>query len=192
MRARDQIRSTLDSKLLQSGYFVGLSPTAVGGQRSELLRVCRASGTAQVVMKAILAGILQSVHTDIHEMMPDAKNPRRPVDIPEAYPKISVFTNLMEALELAWVMRSGSSHLLEEAAGKTAKLKPSDFNTWSLNESGLACLVELLMHTGETPDRNSSNETASEPEEGTEMDKEGGEEEQMNPEMIFPIVHKGD
>ncbi|RVX21167.1 hypothetical protein CK203_001855 [Vitis vinifera] len=192
MRARDQIRSTLDSKLLQSGHFIGLSPTAVGDQSSELLRVCRASGTAQVVMKAILAGILQSTHTDIHEMRADAKNPRRPVDIPEAYPKISVFTNIIEALELAWVTTSGSSHLLREAAGKSATLQPSDFNTWSLNESGVVCLVELLVHTGETLDRNSSNQPRSEPEEGTEINKEGGEDEQMNPEIIFPIMHKGD
>lgn len=188
MRARDQIRSTLDSKLLRSGHFIGLSPTAVGDQSSELLRVCRASGTAQVVMKAILAGILQSTHTDIHEMRADAKNPRRPVDIPEAYPKISVFTNIIEALELAWVTTSGSSHLLREAAGKSATLQPSDFNTWSLNESGVFCLVELLVHTGETLDRNSSNQPRSEPEEGTEINKEGGEDEQMNPEIIFPII----
>ena len=155
--------------------------------------MCRTSGTAQVVMKAVLAGYLQSVHTNIHEMKPDTENPSRPADIPEAYPKISVFTNLMEALELAWAVSSGSSHLLREAAGgKPAMLKPSDFNTWSLNKSGIVCLVEPLMHPGETSDRNSSNQPASEPKEGTEIDKEGGEDEEMNTEMIFPVMHRGD
>lgn len=196
MRARDQLRSSLDSKLLKSGYFIGTSPTAVGDQRSELLRVCRASGTSQVVMKAILSGILQSVHINIHEMKPDAEHPSRPVDIPEAYPKISVFTSIMEAVELAWVATSSSSQLQRKApAGKPETEWPSDFNTWSLKESGLACLVEVLTKKpGETsnPDRSGgSNQPSTEPGGGWQINKDGRGDEPMNPEIIFPIMHYG-
>lgn len=158
LKARAQVQPILHARLQQYGHFIGLSPTAVGSQASELLRAVRMSDAAQLVMKAFPVGLLNPTHCDIHDLRPHIHNGRAAANGPESYPTIVVFTNIVEALQFIWVIATDQGHLLR-AENRPGGVHPVGFKVWCLNRSGLACLLRVLIYAGELPVRPANHQT---------------------------------
>lgn len=123
-KSRRKIETIANKALSRFGQVPGKSPSAVGNQDSGLLKVLRTSAATKMVSSAILTGSLRSKHIDIQDMRPQDKCDNENVSVidQQAFPSISVFSNLVEALEIAWVISSGNSHLLKEKEHGELKL----------------------------------------------------------------------
>ncbi|KAL5753621.1 hypothetical protein ACOSP7_021841 [Xanthoceras sorbifolium] len=103
------IETIVHNKLSQFGHHPKKSPSAVENQDSGRVRVLRTSSSTKVVGEAILSGSLKSNHIEIQDMRPKQK-----CGDDSGSKIISVFTNLVEAVEVFWVIASGESDLLNE------------------------------------------------------------------------------
>ena len=151
-KAREQVEPVLRAGLQRYGHFTGKSPTAVGSQSSELLRAGRMSDAAELVMKAFPIGLLNFTHCDIHDLRPYRQNGGTVGNGRESYPTIVVFSNIVEALQFIWVIATDEGHLLRPE-NRPGGVRPSGFKVWCLNQSGLACLLRVLIYAGEMPER---------------------------------------
>ncbi|KDO41159.1 hypothetical protein CISIN_1g041126mg [Citrus sinensis] len=145
-KSRRKIEKIANKALSRFGQVPGKSLSAVGNQDSGLLKVLRTSAATKMVSNAILTGSLRSRHIDIQDMRPQDKcnNENVSAIYQQAFPSISVFNNLVEAVEIAWVISSGDSHLLKEK--KIGELKVLvGFQIWRLNQEGIVAFVEKLI-----------------------------------------------
>ncbi|KAK3212004.1 hypothetical protein Dsin_016710 [Dipteronia sinensis] len=139
------IKIIVHNTLSQFGHHPGKSPSAVGDQESSKLKVDRTSAFTKMVGDAILSGSLKPNHIDIQDMKPKQKcgdSGISATNSEQAFASISLFTNLVEALELFWVIAHGKSHLLKE---KNTNLKELvGFKMWRLNQLGIAAFMKKL------------------------------------------------
>ncbi|KAL5751661.1 hypothetical protein ACOSQ2_022168 [Xanthoceras sorbifolium] len=131
------IEAIVHNKLSQFGHYPGKSPSAVGNQDSGRVRVLRTSSSIKLVGEAILSGSLKSNHIEIQDMRPKHK-----CGGDTTIASISVFTNLVEALEVFLVIASGKSELSKEKITSLQEL--IGFKTWRLNQLGIATFMEKL------------------------------------------------
>ncbi|KAL5818286.1 hypothetical protein ACOSQ4_022128 [Xanthoceras sorbifolium] len=141
------IEAIVHNKLSQFGHHPGKSPSAVGNQYSGLVRVLRTSSSTKMVGVAILSGSLKSNHIEIQDMRSKQKcgdDSGNSDDImsKQMFASISVFTNLVEAVEVFWVIASGKSDLLNKKITSLQELV--GFKMWRLNQLGIAAFMEKL------------------------------------------------
>ncbi|KAJ0039522.1 hypothetical protein Pint_26694 [Pistacia integerrima] len=120
-KMRTQIENIAHNTLAQFGHSPGKSLSTVGSQASGLLRALRTSASTKMVGDAILSGALKAMHIEIQDLRPQQKcseQDNQSIIFQQAFPSICVFSNLVEAVEVAWVAANGESHLLKEKPAK--------------------------------------------------------------------------
>lgn len=146
-KMRAQIENIAHNTLAQFGHSPGKSLSAVGSQASGLLRALRTSASTKTVGNAILSGALKAMHIEIQDLRPQQKCSEQEnyqsIIFQQAFPSICVFSNLVEAVEVAWVVANGESHLLKEKLHRDVK-ELVGFKIWRLNEKGLVAFMEKL------------------------------------------------
>ncbi|KAK2663028.1 hypothetical protein Ddye_001602 [Dipteronia dyeriana] len=132
--------------LSKFGHHPGRSPSAVDNQDMGIERVHQTSDIIKMVSDAILSGSLKFNHIELQDMRSEKKcgaNSGSSAIISEqVFASVSVFTDLVEAIELEQVIASGKSHLLK---GKFAGLiELVGFKMWRLNQLGIAAFMKKL------------------------------------------------
>lgn len=146
---RPQIENIAHSTLAGFGIAPGKSPSAVGSQAFGLLRAIRTSASTKMVHEAIVSGALKATHIDIQDLRPQQKcgeHEYQSIISQQAFSSICVFSNLVQAVELAWVAANGESHLLKQKFQGNVKYLVG-FKIWRLNERGLVAFIEKLIWT---------------------------------------------
>ncbi|KAF3440430.1 hypothetical protein FNV43_RR18714 [Rhamnella rubrinervis] len=145
MAMRSKVEQIAHATLSQLGHIPGRSPFSVANQNSGMLKVIRMSTTSKIIGNIILSSSLKAIRVHIQDTIGTArpkpaegsKNSFAHCDHqPAAYSSISVFTDLVEAVEIAWAVAAGHSHLLKEktpAAMSAASSSPRGFKAWRLN-----------------------------------------------------------
>lgn len=163
---RSKIEQIAHATLSQLGHIPGRSPSSIANQASVMLRVIRMSATSKIIGNIILSGSLKAIHvhyqditgTARHKPAEGSKNSFVNCDHqPAAYSSISVFTDLVEAVEIAWAVASGHSHLLKENIPAAVSVEdsslssssPGGFNAWRLNKQGIIAFMEALRSASE-------------------------------------------
>lgn len=163
---RSKIEQIAHATLFQLGHIPGRSPSSIANQVSGMLRVIRMSATSKFIGNIILSGSLKAIHVHIQDITGTARP--KPADGSKnsfvdcgrhlktaAYSSISVFTDLVEAVEIALVVADGHSHLLEEKVPAAVLVEssssppPRGFKAWRLNKQGIIAFMEALRSASE-------------------------------------------
>ncbi|TXG57819.1 hypothetical protein EZV62_015648 [Acer yangbiense] len=120
--------------------------SAVDNQDMGIVRVHQTSDIIKMVRDAILSGSLKSNHIELQDMRSEKKcgaNSGSSAIISEqVFASVSLFTDLVEAIELEQIIAFGKSHLLK---GNFASLKGLvGFKMWRLNQQGIAAFMKKL------------------------------------------------
>ncbi|KAF3440177.1 hypothetical protein FNV43_RR18456 [Rhamnella rubrinervis] len=142
---RSKVEQIAHATLSQLGHIPGRSPFSIANQNSGVLKVIRMSTTSKIIGNIILSGSLKAIRVHIQDTIGTArpkpaegsKNSFAHCDHqPADYSSISVFTDLVEAVEIAWAVAAGHSHLLKEKTPAAMSAASSSPQSLEVEQAG--------------------------------------------------------
>ncbi|XP_057971303.1 uncharacterized protein LOC131160034 [Malania oleifera] len=160
---RPKIEGIMNKHLVQFGHKPGRSPSILSGQKVDLLRVIRMSATTHLVSKGTLLDLFMPFHAliTIHDTALCWPKETSHIDGSNTdsddviYPSVTIFSRLVEAVDLMWAFAIGKSHLLEKHQPAKCLVQPLAFKTWTLNPDGILFVMKMLSHI--TTQKESAN-----------------------------------
>ncbi|GMY11293.1 hypothetical protein FCV25MIE_06532 [Fagus crenata] len=149
-----RIEPIIHSKLAAFGHIPGRSLSAVGDEVPCLLRAIRLSSVTDLITNAMLSGILRTSHIQIHHnrLRMRAILIFHKIQGRRAFPTVSVFTKLVEAVETILVIAAGNSRLLKDQYSVLAA--PLKYKVWRLSKEGIGFLLKLSWEIEQPEEEN--------------------------------------
>lgn len=147
-----RIEAIIHSKLAAFGHIPGRSLSAVGDESPCLLRAIRLSSVIGLVSNLMLSGELNPAHTRIYNsnLRPSLHNYNE-IHGHRAFPSITLFTKIVDAVETILVIAAGDVRLLKTQYPVLAQ--PYRFKLWSFNKEGVAFLLKLSWEKEKAQDK---------------------------------------
>ncbi|KAJ7956877.1 hypothetical protein O6P43_023252 [Quillaja saponaria] len=135
--------------LSQFGHVPGKSrfilPPIIDEISSGLLRATRLSAATKLIRDVIASGELKPVHIHTHIRAASSSSGKKVNnDSYPAFASVSVFTNIVDAVEIAWVKFFDMGRYLKEYNSPAPVDVQLDFKVWRLSQSGIAAFLHIL------------------------------------------------
>lgn len=157
-KLREKIEVVANSTLSKLGHNPGSSPASMATKSSDLLKATRLSATTKMISNAIIFQTLDSdfVHIQNEKGRSSERNNKAMMinELQPAYSSITVFTGLVEAVEIAWAVAAGFGGQLAERPEAEVPKAWRGAKSWRLNRQGVIAFLEGLRPIVEVEERN--------------------------------------